>query len=184
MATEETKSAHIGRQHNLFAISVRQPFADLIVSGIKPVDNRTYKLNLTGVILIHASKTLEPNWEEMLSSKARVIANKHVSRLRIGSLGFNPFPLGAIVGAAIIDHTDDFYSSNWCMRDHYYVWLTNPVKFSKPIQCTGYLKIFRPAIMLNQFPARDRAELNRLYSISTALGLQKLPITNFQEFSS
>jgi hypothetical protein len=39
------------------AISIRQPWAWLIVNGYKPVENRTWATKYRGPILIHASKT-------------------------------------------------------------------------------------------------------------------------------
>lgn len=41
------------------AISVRQPWANLIIEGKKKLDLRTYKINYTGPIAIHASSTVE-----------------------------------------------------------------------------------------------------------------------------
>lgn len=39
------------------AISIKQPFAWLIVNGIKDIENRTWKTDYRGPLLIHASKT-------------------------------------------------------------------------------------------------------------------------------
>jgi hypothetical protein len=36
-------------------ISIRQPWAPLIVSGIKDVENRTWRTNYRVLVLIHAS---------------------------------------------------------------------------------------------------------------------------------
>lgn len=37
------------------AITIKQPWASLIVVGIKDVENRTWKTNFRGRVLIHAS---------------------------------------------------------------------------------------------------------------------------------
>jgi hypothetical protein len=42
------------------AISVRQPWAWLIVQGWKDVENRTWRTSYRGPIAIHASKTADP----------------------------------------------------------------------------------------------------------------------------
>lgn len=42
-----------------FAISVRQPWAWLIVNGYKNVENRTWRRNFTGPIAIHASQKID-----------------------------------------------------------------------------------------------------------------------------
>jgi hypothetical protein len=41
-------------------LSVQQPFADLICAGIKTVENRTWKTDYRGTILIHASGSVKP----------------------------------------------------------------------------------------------------------------------------
>lgn len=38
------------------ALSVRQPYAWLIVNGIKDIENRTWRTGYRGPVLIHASK--------------------------------------------------------------------------------------------------------------------------------
>jgi hypothetical protein len=38
------------------ALSVRQPWAWLIVHGHKPIENRTWRTNVRGQILVHASQ--------------------------------------------------------------------------------------------------------------------------------
>lgn len=40
-------------------LSIRQPWASLIIAGIKPVENRTWKSNYRGPLLIHASKKFD-----------------------------------------------------------------------------------------------------------------------------
>lgn len=41
-------------------LSVRQPWASLLVSGLKDIENRTWAPNYKGRILIHASSTKVP----------------------------------------------------------------------------------------------------------------------------
>jgi hypothetical protein len=43
------------------ALSIKQPWAALLVHGIKTVEVRTWLTGKTGKILIHASKSLEPD---------------------------------------------------------------------------------------------------------------------------
>jgi hypothetical protein len=47
------------------AISIRQPWAWLIVHGYKDVENRTWATKYRGPILIHAGKTLDPEFDEV-----------------------------------------------------------------------------------------------------------------------
>ncbi len=46
------------------ALSIRQPWATLIVTGHKKIENRTWSTNHRGLILIHASKAFDyEGWE-------------------------------------------------------------------------------------------------------------------------
>jgi hypothetical protein len=42
----------------MLALSIRQPWAWLIVNGIKDVENRTWATKVRGPVLVHAGKTL------------------------------------------------------------------------------------------------------------------------------
>lgn len=44
----------------MMCLSVRQPWAHLIVSGQKDCENRTWQTDYRGPLLIHASRTVEP----------------------------------------------------------------------------------------------------------------------------
>jgi len=63
-------------------ISIRQPWAALIVSGIKDVENRTWPTRYRGQLLIHASRTRRHqhrrHWASLWrSTTARVAARRH-----------------------------------------------------------------------------------------------------------
>jgi hypothetical protein len=45
------------------ALSVRQPWADLIVNGIKDIENRAWPTDFRGRLLIHAAMTVE--WDDV-----------------------------------------------------------------------------------------------------------------------
>ena len=49
----------------MIALSVRQPWAWLIVNGHKTVDNRTWRTSYRGPLLIHASQTLDMTVDEL-----------------------------------------------------------------------------------------------------------------------
>jgi len=48
------------------ALSIRQPWASLIMAGIKPVENRTWKTNFRGRIWIHAGKRYDYDGEHWI----------------------------------------------------------------------------------------------------------------------
>ena len=178
--TTKPKQIYHGKSNNLFALSIMNPWAQFIVDGIKPVENRSWHLKLTGVILIHASNTFHTEWRDCLSSKALQVANKYVSMKTISLKGRSPWTRAAIIGAAIITHSDDFYNSIWCQQGACFIWLSNPIKFNNPIPCKGKVKVFHPDIDIQQFSYPDKKALLELYDISKNLELQKLDISDFR----
>ncbi|HTV55212.1 MAG TPA: ASCH domain-containing protein, partial [Terriglobia bacterium] len=46
------------------ALSIRQPWAWLIVNGFKPIENRSWNTNFRGRILIHASLKVDREGEK------------------------------------------------------------------------------------------------------------------------
>lgn len=79
------------------ALSLKQPWAELIVSGRKTLEIRKWRTNFRGEFLIHASKV--PN------SKA------------MERLGFKNLPTGCIVGKAKIVDVKEYNSIEEFERD-------------------------------------------------------------------
>lgn len=81
----------------MIALSVRQPWAWLIVNGIKTVENRTWATKYRGPLLIHASKTF-------------ALTQIDLSELRrdfhteFGIIIPEPLPTGGVVG--VVDLVD------------------------------------------------------------------------------
>ena len=83
------------------ALSVRQPWAWLIVHGYKDIENRMWRTNVRGRVLIHASATVRKSsfWNAYDLAHDLVDPKLAASIPRLNSL-----PLGAIVGSVeIID---------------------------------------------------------------------------------
>lgn len=96
-------------------LSVRQPWAWLIVNGHKPVENRSWATGFRGRLLIHAGKTLEPSYyEEVLDALAMELRVPppipHIDLLE----------RGGIVGEVLM--TD-------CVREHASPYFTGPWAF-------------------------------------------------------
>lgn len=90
------------------AISVRQPWAGLIVLGVKDIENRTWFTLHRGPLLIHASKARD---EEVIQRAIKALseAGHHVTP--------DDFPLGGIVGQ--VDVID-------CVQEHGSEWFDGP----------------------------------------------------------
>lgn len=85
------------------ALSIKQPWAWLIVNGFKDIENRTWATKVTGEILIHAGK--KP--DTLSSDEKQAIENK------IGRALPTEFELGGIVGKARIKTCVTWSSSFW-----------------------------------------------------------------------
>lgn len=92
----------------MIALSIKQPWAWLIASGIKQVENRTWKTNVRGKFLIHAGKTFDWDGYAWMISNMPKIAKKVANQFNISFDG-NKFKIGStemggVVGVAnIID---------------------------------------------------------------------------------
>jgi hypothetical protein len=119
--------------NRLPAISVRQPFADLIMRGVKDVENRSVAWKLRGRILIHASATFGP--DEAAQAKA---LRRHLGLGR-GEL-YEPV-LGAILGTVEIVDAVSEHDSEWFSGPVGLV-LRQPERWSAPVPRKGAVGIF------------------------------------------
>ena len=121
-------------------LSIRQPFAHLILMGIKTVENRSWPAQYRGRLWIHAAKTLDAkSWSDVFD------ADDFTDLPALSSL-----PLGSIIGAAEVwdcvelDDVPDgadpggFASGEWCWL------LRDPRPLAKPFPCKGALRLWTP----------------------------------------
>lgn len=121
------------------AITIKQPWAQLICSGIKPIENRTWATKYRGRVLIHASaKPVKPNplgfvqWNSLSPDQKLLLRSNTLSN-------------SAIIGSVEIVDCVINHPSIWAEKTDYvemnlqglgpvYNWvLANPVLFAKPI---------------------------------------------------
>ena len=87
-------------------LTVSNPYAFLIVAGIKPIENRTWKTNYRGKVLIHASAKWHKRGrltEQLFTRDQFESLPDKIQKKIIGQGGFN---YGAIIGEVeIVDCT-------------------------------------------------------------------------------
>lgn len=107
------------------ALSVKQPWAELIALGIKDIENRTWKTKFRGRVYIHASKVKDTN---SMLSKDREEATDCIEEFK--------FDLGCIIGEVDIVDCVQNSSSIWADKgnDVYHWELANSVLYDKPIE--------------------------------------------------
>jgi hypothetical protein len=113
------------------ALSVRQPWAWLIVNGLKDIENRKRQTRHRGPLLIHASKSFDDFAEniELVKTKFGISVPLEVDR-------------GAIVGVVDVIGCVEIHDSNWFHGPFGWV-LSNPRRL-KFRPCNGALGLFRP----------------------------------------
>jgi hypothetical protein len=113
------------------AISIKQPWASLIIEGLKPVENRTWKSNYRGPLLIHASKIFDQNNADYLINHAPKLRKiiEESKNLR-----------GGIIGKVeMVDCVKDHPS--WWFQGPYGFVVKNPEKVDF-YECPGKLNFF------------------------------------------
>lgn len=130
-------------------ISIKQPWASLICSGIKDIENRTWKCPQKYIgqrVLIHVGKTIDNNAVDKIA-----VFNGALAQLLQNGIYKNEFPLGSIIGSVeivdcVINHpsiwaepSNEVYKDPQIYGDNKIdsaVWnwvLANPICFDKPI---------------------------------------------------
>ncbi|WP_372776490.1 hypothetical protein [Mangrovibacterium sp.] len=115
------------------ALSIRQPWAWLIVNGYKDIENRNNLKNFTGDFLIHASVT--PDWEGYYS---------HLYRNSMKDIVPTGIECGGIIGHAKITGFVEQSESPWFVGKYGLL-----IKDAKPLPftpCKGKLSFFKPEI--------------------------------------
>jgi len=99
-------------------ISIRQPWASLIVSSLKDVENRTWPTRYRGPVLIHASQRADDATSEDIERRFGVRLPAEL-------------PLGGVVGIAEIVGCVKDHPSKWYAPSHWAFALTNsrPLSF-------------------------------------------------------
>ena len=123
------------------AISIKQPWASLIVHGVKNIENRSWRCPEKYIgerILIHASARPVVGGITALSLDQLKIAIEN----RFTEIPFNELPLSAIIGSVEITDCVINHPSIWAERGVYNWVLANPILFPTPILAKGKLSFW------------------------------------------
>ena len=113
-------------------LTVKQPFCDGILSGIKTVENRSYRTKYRGRLYIHSSLA-KPLKKDIYYCKQRGFDYDEVQSVLGFILGY------VTLTDVLIDHNND-----WSFPNCYQWKLTNPVKLKYPIRAIGKLGLWTP----------------------------------------
>lgn len=118
---------------NTRALSVKQPWAWLIVNGFKDIENRSWRTNHRGPLLIHAGL----DESEFTDYMADHILKKY--RVEIPEL----LKFGGVIGVADLVACHESHPSKWYVPGNYAWELANP-RLLRPRPCKGALSLFVP----------------------------------------
>jgi hypothetical protein len=98
------------------ALSIQQPWAWLIVNGHKALENRTWRTNYRGPVLIHAGQKYDQDALDAVAANIHPVTGEPLY-LNAGC----SFSRGGIVGHAIINGCVDSHRSEWFVGPHAFV---------------------------------------------------------------
>lgn len=105
---------------SLRAVSIRQPYAELILRGDKTEEYRTWRVS-HGPLLIHASRTVTADEREEAEE---------------AGIDLSQVPTGALIGLVHVNEIEG--------EEGDYAWqLARPIRFSKPVPYQGAASIMR-----------------------------------------
>ena len=110
-------------------LSVRQPWADLIVTGIKDVENRRWPTRMRGALLIHAPRTVDA-----------AAVRRAAPLLGLDPRDYTPVT-GAIVGVTELVDCVTAHSSPFFSGPYGFV-LRNSRQFEEPVPYSGRPGLF------------------------------------------
>ena len=116
------------------ALSIRQPWASMIVYGFKPVENRSWRSHYRGPLLIHAGKKYDHEGENW------IINNLDCSPEMLARIKQSQDLRGGIIGSVNMVDCVSYHESPWYAGDCAFVF-TDP----KPMDfraCRGKLNFF------------------------------------------
>ena len=126
------------------ALTVKQPWARLIFLG-KNVENRSWKTNYRGKLLVHAGKAFD--YDALLFLHKHDAVNLLRSMLvhfkvkfdlvNCQPIGHDDKECGAIIGSVDVVDCVENSKSRWAQPGVFHWILENPVEFQKPIPCKG-----------------------------------------------
>jgi hypothetical protein len=137
----------------MLTLSIQQPWAHLILAGIKKVENRTWATPHRGRIAVHATRLAVRSWSDIFDHDGPRVAVGEEFPLEGGGTvlpALSALPVGAIVGTVSVYDCveemdlpedlllhDPFVSGPW-------VWLLrDPRPLAVPFACKGKLRLWQ-----------------------------------------
>ena len=143
-------------------LSVQQPWASIICTGVKNVENRSWKpKEIPGRILIHAGAKRVPKDFDDTNPNLEVVSALANMKM-FGILPqYNELPTSAIIGYVDVVGFDEDNDSLWAGAESIHWQLENAYLFDEPIEgVKGKLGLFDYPLDEDNLPPAHKVELN------------------------
>lgn len=107
------------------ALTVRQPWASLIMTGVKDVENRTWKTTHRGLLVVHSGSAIDRS-----------------ERADAHRAGLDALPRGVILGTVTVLDCVRGHTSPWAIDDCWHWILTDPRPLDTPLPAAGKLGLW------------------------------------------
>lgn len=126
------------------ALSLWQPWASLVVLGLKQYETRSWQTSYRGTLVIHAAKTWdEQQFEQWNRFEIRLDHTFAVPRgVALGTVELiGCFQTTPLLGLEVPLGSHEHIFGNWSPGR--YAWkLANPIQFPEPIPCAGHQRLW------------------------------------------
>lgn len=129
-------------------LSIKQPWASLIIEGFKPIENRTWQTTHRGKLLIHASAIYDKSQNGSISQLLGAYRWAELTNDFINK--YSKLPVSAILGEVdlvdCVQNHPDLWADKWTEEDIWWfkdnnkkvptIWhwvLENPIMYDEPI---------------------------------------------------
>lgn len=116
----------------MMALTVRQPWASLIISGQKNVENRCWSTQYRGRLAIHAAKTIDEDGYEIVENQLGLTIPRSL-------------PRGLVLGTVTLHSVVADASSPWALPGCWHWCLSDPRPFRTPFHARGQIGLWKIA---------------------------------------
>lgn len=158
------KVSAVASSGNMKTLSVKQPWASLIMSGLKDVENRTWVASsVPAKILIHASSSPDNRAIDFLNNAIDELAFETNNAIIMGNVPeFFNMPQSAILGYVTVSKCVNDSTSKWAFPNQYHWVIEDVYQFEQPIlNVKGKLNLFDYPIDDANMPLAYKVVLNK-----------------------
>jgi hypothetical protein len=112
------------------ALTIRQPYASLIIAGVKDVENRTWMTSHRGPLVIHAGRNVDRRGPQAAQAWEAV-----------ENLGLD-VPTGVVLGVVELIDVIEGVNSVWAIPNHWHWVLGHPRPLAHPLPMPGRLGLW------------------------------------------